>query len=710
MPSPLQTPGSSPDAGTIPGFASAARAIPAPGRDHCLVHAVAAAEKTAMVVSDPQRVVQWANRAFERQTGLPFDEIRGVGLESLLREIVEDETVAAQLAAGLADGGKIFATHEGVRRDGARYWADLTIERVLDAGGALAGYLLVSDDITERHRHVLELQRASAALDNLDTQFEQAIARAQQLAVDAAVANQAKSAFLAMMSHEIRTPLNGVLGVTAMLEATDLDEEQRECLRTIKMSGEALLAVINDTLDYSKIEAGRFDLEAVEFDLHACAEEAVELLANRAFAKKLELVCDLADDLPRRIVGDPTRLRQVFVNLLGNAVKFTAAGEIALEGRLESCIDGVSTLRFAVRDTGIGIPPEKQHLLFQSFSQLDTSTTRKYGGTGLGLAISKRIAELMGGRMWVESVPGRGATFAFTVRARAAGDAPADPVPFVLAPAARRVLVVDDNATSRAVLVRHLRHLHLEPVAMAGADAATTLLMSGARFDLVMIDLHMPGVDGLTWAKATEAQGRKHCPFLLLTALGESVSDHAVDGLLRKPVRRDAFQERVTHAMRQGLLARPVSPAPVATPAPTPVETARRQPLKILLAEDNPVNQVVARHQLARLGYQARMVGNGVQAVEAALAEDFDVVLMDVQMPECDGFEATRRIRAARGLPARPWIVALTAGVGAGDRAEASAAGMNDYLSKPLRPEALEGALARAWLGSHTPPQPSQPA
>ena len=658
-----------------------------------VLRAVADGTSSGLVLIDGPRRVEWANAAFERQTGYASSEIHGIGLEVLLARLTSNAEVVIALARALDEGHAFHSTLAVQAKPNRSFWVELKVEALRNAQGETTGYLMIQEDISERRAHEDTMRQVNTAMQDLNAQFESAIDRAQQLAMEAAVANQAKSAFLAMMSHEIRTPLSGVIGMTGILEQSQLDDEQRDCLRTIRMSGEALLAVINDTLDYSKIEAGRLDLEELEFNLRGCAEEAADLLAPKAFAKRLELVCDVADDVPPFVVGDPGRLRQIFVNLLGNAVKFTATGEIVLRISVQSTTPDYCTLRLAVQDTGIGIPVEKQDRLFKSFSQVDASTTREYGGTGLGLAISKKLAELMGGTMGVESEEGRGAVFIFSIQVDLPARTTAAAVPYPELKG-RRVLVIDDNATSREVIARHLRHFHAEPICVATPVEADLCLATQDSFHLILVDLHLGGTRGTEWARGLVQRGRP-APLLLLNALGESVTDPAIDGVLHKPIKRDLLGARVAQALTGGRRTVPGN----RTACTDLRATATAEPLRILLAEDNAVNQTVARHQLARLGYEAVIVSDGAQAVAAMLGGVFDVILMDVQMPYVDGFEATQRIRSAGFL--RPWIIALTAGVGSGDRELARTVGMNDYLPKPLRPDALQAALSRAYRELH---------
>jgi CheY-like chemotaxis protein len=497
--------------------------------------------------------------------------------------------------------------------------------------------------------------------------------------------------------------MNAVIGMSGLLLDTPLTEDQRDFAATIRDSGDSLLTIINDILDFSKIEAGRMDLEHAPFDLRECVEAALDLVAARAADKRLDLAYEFEPDVPAAIVGDLTRLRQVLLNLLSNAIKFTEAGEVVLSARLAAVTTGTPQLEFSVRDTGIGLSEDGIGKLFRSFSQADSSTTREYGGTGLGLAISKRLAELMGGTMGVESAgPGAGATFRFTIAAPPAELPNASRRSFIGRQPAlfgKRLLVVDDNATNRKILGLQTARWGLVHRSTGEPHEALAWLEAGERFDLAIIDMHMPQMDGAAFAQAAAAIDAA-MPRVLFTSLGrrEAGSDGLFRAVLAKPLKQSALFDTLMMLLAQG---DGTQPRTAAAPKATGIDPtlAARHPLRILLAEDNVVNQKLALRLLGQMGYRADVAANGVEAIDAIQRQRYDLVLMDVQMPEMDGLEATRRIvqRWPGGsAPGRPRIVAMTANAMQGDREQCLAAGMDDYVTKPIRVDALVAALLSA--------------
>jgi signal transduction histidine kinase/DNA-binding response OmpR family regulator len=659
------------------------------------------------VIDAEGKVVLW-NRAVEDMTGVKAADMLGKGNYEyaipfygerrpiLIDLVMLPDNVVEHHYDKLLRRGKNFISVETMLPHIDRYVFG-TASLIYDSNGNVVGAIESVRDITDRQRAeqaVLEYQQhleemVAARTAEFDLANKELADRNQQMHE----LNAQKSAFLSTMSHEIRTPMNAVIGMTGLLLDTSLDDDQREFVETVRTSGDALLHIINDILDFSKIEAGGLELEQQPFDLRDCVEESLELVAATSNAKGLELAGYIDAVCPSRVIGDVTRLRQVLVNLLGNAIKFTAKGDVVLS--VEPDEGPLGVLRFAVTDTGIGIPPDRVASLFDSFSQVDASTTRVYGGTGLGLAISKRLVEAMGGFLGVDSIPSAGSTFHFSVRLPSAA-----PLTEIAGPPqattldGRSVLVVDDNPTNRRILRLQLESWGTSVTEADSGNAAITLVDSGAQFDAAVVDMKMPRMTGLELAVWLRSSATAHqVPILLLSSRMDrptSQPDDLFSSVLTKPVR----SARLRHSLRNALFPDEMSSAPSNLPEGS-TET-KRAVLRVLLAEDNAVNQRLGRLMLEKLGHHVDTVGNGREAIEAVQRVPYDVVLMDVEMPEMDGLEATRAIR--RELPAhrQPQIVAMTAGALIEDRQACTEAGMDDYMAKPVRLEILGATLTRA--------------
>jgi PAS domain S-box-containing protein len=586
-----------------------------------------------------------------------------------------------------------------IRPDGAPGYLLVTRAPLRDGEGRIVGLVGVSRDITERRKMEEELRATNV-------QLQRATLEATRLAADAEQASVAKGEFLANMSHEVRTPMNGVIGMTGLLLDTALTPEQRQYAEIVRTSAEALLAIVNDILDFSKIEARKLELDHLDFDLRSAMEDTVDLLSVKAHDKGLRLTCLVHPEVPGMLRGDPGRLRQVVVNLAGNAIKFTDHGEVVIRVDLESERERDVNLRFSVADTGVGIPADRLHLLFTPFTQVDGSTTRRHGGTGLGLAISRQLAELMGGRAGVESTPGAGSTFWFTAVLEKQPDVTQYDGPASADLRGARILIVDDHGNNRLLVARLLESWGC--VWREASDAAEGLeylraeAAAGTPFAAALVDMQMPGEDGASLGRRVKADAAiSDTVLIMMTSLGQrgdarKIAGWGFSGYLTKPVHRQHLRECLALALGRRAAGQPDA----ALITRHTVAEARRSRVRILVAEDNLVNQKVALAILRKLGYRGDAVTNGQEALGAVGHVPYDLVLMDCQMPEMDGYEAARRIRALPAPGSRIPIIAVTANAMKGDRDLCLQAGMDDYVTKPITAAAVEAALAR-WLPKH---------
>ncbi len=648
---------------------------------------------TSVVITDIRGTIEYVNPKFTDLTGYSAREVRGKNPRVLNSGRLPREHFK-NLWQTLLAGREWHGEFHNKKKNGEVFWELAHISPIRDDEGKITHFVAVKEDITERKRLQAELMRAKQAAED---------------------ATQAKSDFLANMSHEIRTPMNAIIGLAHLALKTELTRQQRDYLTKIQAAGNSLLGIINDILDFSKIEAGKLDMEAVDFDLDKVLDNLADLIAVKAGEKQdLEVLFASDPGVPRQLVGDPLRLGQVLINLSNNAVKFTDAGEIVVSTKVAAEDDEQVTLKFAVSDTGIGMTAEQMDRLFESFTQADTSTTRKYGGTGLGLTISKRLVEMMGGTIEVQSTPGRGTTFSFTAvfgRGKQKEISPLVPPPDMHG---LKVLVVDDNATSREIFRGMLESFHFEVCLAASGEEALAEVQSAAKgrpFDLVVMDWKLPGMDGLEASRQIRAQAQpgKTPAIVLVTAYGreeviQEVERVGLDGFLLKPVTPsmlfDTFMQAFGKERAQKM--RPISGQEKADEGLQKIAGAH-----VLLVEDNEINRQVAREILAGAGLKVSIAGNGQEAVSAVMQNDYDAVLMDIQMPVMDGYTATREIReweAGRrktegkmGKPGRIPIIAMTAHAMSGDEQKSIEAGMDDHVTKPIEPDRLFATLVK-WI------------
>jgi two-component system sensor histidine kinase/response regulator len=687
--------------GELTGFAKVTRDVSERKSSSDALHAseerfrllVDAVSDYALLMLDPSGIVVSWNTGAERIKGYKADEIIGKHFSCFyLPEAIAKGHPEAELRIAATEGRYV---EEGwrIRKDGSRFLAEVVITAIRSKNGELVGFAKVTRDITERRKLDQQLRKAKETAESADT---------------------AKGHFLANMSHEIRTPMNGVIGLTGLMLSGHLDAQQREFAETIRASGETLLNIINDILDFSKIEAGKLLIELLDFDLIETVESSLDLLAETAHSKGIELACEIAPNVHPRLRGDPGRLRQILVNLIGNAVKFTAKGEALVRVSMASQTDRHATLQFDIEDTGVGISPAEQIALFKPFNQADSSTTRKYGGSGLGLAIAKHLVSLMGGQIGVESQLDKGSKFWFTAKFEK-----------LMAPAIvrdtnkvydLRTLIVDDNATNRQILRQQLLAWKMRPDCATSGEEALEMMRAadseGRPYGLALLDFQMPEMDGLGLARAIKSD-----PVIGLTRLvmltshwqllsPTELQDFGIDACVIKPAKQSRLFDCIITAIDR--MTGPTSPAETVASrsASFPLKIPPlRTKARVLIADDNRTNCTVALGQVRELGYAAEAVADGLEVIRALVQFSYDVILMDCQMPELDGYEATKIIRRREQAPEGrcPWkapvhIIAMTAHALHGEREKCLEAGMDDYISKPVRVHELKLALERSCV------------